>query len=109
TFPRSLIAKGVRLLAERGLPDFLGSEDLPAIGIPDDQVTTAIDVRPWLDRKWSALQAHESQLGPGSLFRHLPENLRAEALGTEWFRRCGAARTLAAPAEREDDLFAGLR
>jgi N-acetyl-1-D-myo-inositol-2-amino-2-deoxy-alpha-D-glucopyranoside deacetylase len=109
TFPHGLIAKGVRLLAERGLPDILGSEERPVIGIPDEQVTTVVDVRPWLDRKWEALRAHESQLGPGSLFRYLPEELRAAALGVEWFRRVGAGRALAAAAGREDDLFAGLR
>jgi N-acetyl-1-D-myo-inositol-2-amino-2-deoxy-alpha-D-glucopyranoside deacetylase len=107
TFPQSLILKGVRMLAERGLPDLLGTEDKPAIGIPDAEITAAVDVKPWLDRKWAALQAHESQLGPGSLFRYLPPELRAAALGVEWFSRWGAG----PPSQSgcEDDLFAGLR
>jgi N-acetyl-1-D-myo-inositol-2-amino-2-deoxy-alpha-D-glucopyranoside deacetylase len=107
TFPRSLIVQGIRLLAEHGLPDVLGSAEKPSIGMPDDAVTAAVDVRPWLGRKWAALEAHASQLGPGSLFRLLPERLREAALGTEWFSRPWSP---SAPAAgREDDLFTGLR
>ena len=111
TFPRSLVVEGVRLLAARGLPDVLGSEDEPSMGTPDAEIAAAVDVRPWLDRKLAALAAHESQVGPGSLFRLLPDDLRAAALGTEWFIRHGAGHGAGngATAAREHDLFAGLR
>lgn len=108
TFPHSLVTRGIGLLAERGLPPLLGDAAQPLLGTPDERVTTAVDVRPWLDRKWSALQAHATQVGPGSLLAHLPEDLRAEALGTEWFIRLGATPTGGATLP-EDDLFAGIR
>lgn len=108
TFPVSLVARGIEVLAELGLPPLLGAPGQPRFGTPDERVTAAVDVRPWLDRKWAALQAHATQVGPGSVFRHLPEDLRVEALGTEWFIRLGAPPTLGRAAS-EDDLLAGLR
>jgi N-acetyl-1-D-myo-inositol-2-amino-2-deoxy-alpha-D-glucopyranoside deacetylase len=105
TVPRSLLALGLRELAGRGLLDPAGL-DLPAIGTPDELITTAVDVRPWLERKWAALRAHASQLGPGSLLHALPEDLRTLVLGTEWFIGRGLLGTTA-PAG-EDDLLDGL-
>lgn len=109
TIPLALVRRGIRMLAERDLPPLLGTPDAPVLGTPDDLVTTAVDVRKWVERKWAALNAHASQLGPGSIFRHLPEDLRDDALGTEWFIRRGDPRPPLPAAGWEDDLFAGVR
>jgi N-acetyl-1-D-myo-inositol-2-amino-2-deoxy-alpha-D-glucopyranoside deacetylase len=110
TVPRSLVDAGARELAARGLLDLpdpaAGLGALP-LGVPDEQVTTAVDVRPWLPRKWAALAAHRTQLGPGSLLHALPDELRALVLGTEHF--IGRALVGAAPPAREDDLLHGVR
>ena len=105
TVPLSLVELGIAELAARGLPALLGRPGAPALGWPDQDVRAVVDVRPWLERKWAALQAHRSQLGPGSVFGYLPEELRATALGTEWFLRPGHP---CPGAAREDDLMAGL-
>jgi hypothetical protein len=78
------------------------------MGTPDHEVTTAVDVRPFLGRKWAALRAHASQLGPASQLARLPGPLREVVLGTEWFVRHGRP---AEPGDRgvEDDLLAGVR
>lgn len=89
--------------------------------IPDDRfagtytahsdLTHRVDVRPWLDRKRAALEAHASQASGGdavrtvALLASLPAPLRAAALGREWYRERGrrpGARLL-------DDVFASLR
>lgn len=109
TIARSQIVRANTLLAAEGLPSPFGTvtdpDELP-FGLPDRDVTTAVDVRPWLELKWQALHAHHSQLGPDSFFLNVPEGLREEAFGTEWF----ALHTSGTPTTLpEDDLFAGLR
>ena len=107
--PKSrLIAFHERML-EQGLSSPFGDEpiedggDLP-FGTPDGQITTAIDVRPWLGRKREALRAHASQIGPDSFFLNLPDEISRDVFGTEHYVR------LSGPGgDREDDLFEGLR
>jgi phosphatidylinositol alpha 1,6-mannosyltransferase len=82
TVPRSVVQ-----LARRELAGLRLGADADTLGTPDDRLTTTVDVRPWLDRKWAAMRAHASQFGPGSPLDDLPEPLRAALLGTEWFVR----------------------
>lgn len=88
TVPRSVVQLAARELGGLGL---LGGLRLGAeaerLGTPDERPITSVDVRPWLDRKWAAMRAHTSQLGPGSPLDHLPESVRAALLGTEWYLR----------------------
>lgn len=102
TLPRSAVETLSAHLRERGLPSPF-ADDVP-VGTPDARVTTTVDVRRWLERKWAALRAHRSQLGPDSFFLNIPADIRDTAFGTEWFERWHC--TVDAP-EREDDLFAG--
>ncbi|MER6912706.1 PIG-L deacetylase family protein [Streptomyces sp. NPDC000594] len=65
------------------------------LSVPDTYVTTAVDVTPWLDRKWRAILAHRSQVArerplPGILSR-LGEERRRRILGTEHYTRIGLA------------------
>lgn len=109
TVPRSFVATANAELPRLGLPSPFGEETDPArlvIGTPDEEVTTVVDVYAWLERKWAALRAHASQIGPDSFFLSMPEELRAEAFGTECFVRQRSS--VPTPAE-EDDLFTGLR
>ncbi|MFF2951703.1 PIG-L deacetylase family protein [Kitasatospora sp. NPDC057965] len=59
------------------------------LSVPDHTVTLTRDVTPWLDRKWAAITAHQSQLKgerplPGLLSR-LPDDVRQRILATEYF------------------------
>ncbi|MEV0145412.1 MULTISPECIES: PIG-L family deacetylase [unclassified Nonomuraea] len=61
-------------------------------GVPDDQVTTRLDVGRWAERKWEAMHAHASEVGRGAsmtLLTGLPEQARAQMLANEWYRRVG--------------------
>lgn len=109
--PRSMLAGLADAFAAAGVaPPSDDGQDLDAMaalmGVDDELVTTTVDVRPWLDRKWAALRAHVSQIAPDSFFLQVPESLRADVFGTEHFVR---TRSLVACDDVEDDLFSGLR
>ena len=65
-------------------------------GSPEALITHAVDVSAVIDRKRSAMQAHESQIAPDSFFLAMPDEAFAGAFGTEWFIALGATR---APGE----------
>ncbi len=76
----------------------------PVVGVPDDQVTTAIDATRYLDAKLAAMRAHETQITVDGEFFALSNGLGLRALGTEYFTLLAGQRGPGAPYER--DLFA---
>ncbi|GAA4166512.1 PIG-L family deacetylase [Phytohabitans flavus] len=83
----------------------LGFEPPEDFGIPDDEVTTTIDVAPYADNKCKALEAHTSQ-GENMFFLLLPPEVLRPVFGQEYFILRHS--DVPSPA-REVDLFAGLR
>jgi N-acetyl-1-D-myo-inositol-2-amino-2-deoxy-alpha-D-glucopyranoside deacetylase len=88
-------------------------EDLP-FGIPDENVTTEIDARDYLDAKLAAMRAHASQISVESPYFALSDNFGQRALGTEYYTLLApllppllAGRPVPGRA-RESDLFAGI-
>jgi N-acetyl-1-D-myo-inositol-2-amino-2-deoxy-alpha-D-glucopyranoside deacetylase len=58
--------------------------------VPDDHVTTRLDVTPWLDRKVAAILAHRTEVERGALpglVAGLAPDAQARLLGTEWYIR----------------------
>ncbi len=100
-----------RALVEAGLPSPFGDaaltrvEDVP-LGVPDEQVTTEVDVAAWLGAKRAALAAHASQIGADSFFLNTPEELTGRMFATEQFVL--EEGTAGGGGADEDDLFAGL-
>ena len=75
-------------------------------GIPDDDVTVSLDVRPWLEQKKRATnEAHRTQ-AHDQPFANLPERARWEALSIEYFRL--AHSRLPVHPRQEVDLFVGI-
>ena len=74
--------------------------DPEGFGSPEAELTTRVDVTPWLDAKRAAMRAHRSQIPDDSFFLTLDDERFALAFGTEWFIRVGGD-----PAQREDTLF----
>ena len=108
TLPKTAVIRANRLLAERGLPSPFADAERPEDvleGTWDHEITTVVDVRPWLDRKLAALKAHATQLGPDSFFLNVPDDLGELAFGTEWFVR---HRSDVHAPNPEHDLFTGL-
>lgn len=75
-------------------------------GIPDEAVTVALDVRPWLEQKKRATnEAHRTQ-AHDQPFANLPEEERWQALSVEYFQL--AQSRLPDRFHHEPDLFAGI-
>jgi len=120
--PKSVLAEGIRLMRE-GQPDGaqdaangLASEfatvesvdELP-FGVPDEQVTTEIDARDYLDAKLMAMRAHASQIAVDSPFFALSDRVGQRALGVEYYTLLAGPRGEGRGSRgRESDLFAGL-
>jgi len=58
--------------------------DRSEFGMPQEELTHAIDVSAALDRKRASLMAHASQINDESFFLAMPDDLFAMAFGTEW-------------------------
>ncbi len=84
----------------------LGDFDLPDdFGVPDEVITTTVDVSPYVVRKRKALEAHASQ-GENIFMLRMPEEGQHRMFGRESFiRQFSKVPT----PDHEDDLFAGLR
>lgn len=107
---RERLLRAHRTLLERGLPSPYGDGDIGEavlrFGVPERDITTVVDVQPWLERKRRAMAAHRSQIGPESFFLNVPEDLVGALFGVEEFVLEDGA---AGADGREHDLFAGLR
>jgi len=106
TMNRDQIQRGRRELAEAAatagieIPDAAEDEEF---GKPEREITAAVDVSPYLDRKRQAMRAHASQISEHSFFLALPDEAFRYAFGTEWFIRDGQG-----PGITETDVLAGL-
>lgn len=70
-----------------------GGDDIPAdappddfeIGVPEERITTRVDVTKWIERKRASMRAHASQISEQSFFLMMPDEAFASAFGQEWF------------------------
>jgi len=79
--------------------------DIPGIGVPDEWLTTVVDVSPYLDRKKDAFRAHLSQNSPDSFFLNTPEDEFRQAFSREFYQ---LARGELGSPQPEPDMFAGI-
>lgn len=90
--------------AELGIGDAADLPDIEDIGdvmgLPELELTTAVDVADQLDAKRRAMAAHASQISENSFFLSMPPETFAIAFGTEWYRRRGAE-----PGIRETEIL----
>ncbi|MGB9724475.1 MAG: PIG-L family deacetylase [Chloroflexia bacterium] len=88
------------------IPEPPSEEEVARRGIPEERITTAVDVRDFLGKKVAALRCHRTQLPPNHPWLNLPEDFRRTYMGYETFVLADARGVEAAP--KEEDLFAGL-
>jgi N-acetyl-1-D-myo-inositol-2-amino-2-deoxy-alpha-D-glucopyranoside deacetylase len=112
-FPRSVLQQGIDAMAAAGDDSFFEGvssvDDLP-FGVPDEDVTAAVDARAFAAQKDAAMRAHPTQIMVDGPFFALSNNLGMEVIGTEYYRLVRGTRGPAGPGPQgwEDDLFAGL-
>lgn len=105
---RALWLQAWETMQARGLATPADAADFdPARYTSDPRVTTRIDIRPYLPQKLAALVEHRTQIKPDWPWLAVPDDLRSELFGTEYFVRI--ASRVAVPDGEETDLFAGLR
>jgi LmbE family N-acetylglucosaminyl deacetylase len=109
TVPRSRMAEFARVMREHGAdwdePEPGAADGPPEIGLPDDQITTWVDITDFGDQKFDALAAHASQ-SENIFFLRMGRQLFTDLMGVETFVRVQDATGADVP---EDDLLAGLR
>jgi N-acetyl-1-D-myo-inositol-2-amino-2-deoxy-alpha-D-glucopyranoside deacetylase len=106
--PRSLLVMAFEALKNMGeeAPFGATSPDEMNMGVPDDQVTTAVDAREYLPAKMDAMRAYPTQIAVDGHFFALSNDVGQGAFAIEHYilaRGPGPA-----PGERESDLFAGV-
>ena len=103
---RDEMKRMISAMAASELADSFGGEgerpDLDSMGSPEADLTTRVDVTPWVEVKRAAMRAHSSQIAADSFFLALPDEAFRAAFGTEWFIRVGA------PAAGGDGFEDGL-
>jgi N-acetyl-1-D-myo-inositol-2-amino-2-deoxy-alpha-D-glucopyranoside deacetylase len=102
-FPRSGMKAWAELSARPDQPERPPMP--PNMGVPDEQITTVVDVRPFIQGKLDAFKAHVSQNGPEAFFLSTPAELQERAFGDEHYVL--ARGELGAPRP-EPDIFAGV-
>jgi LmbE family N-acetylglucosaminyl deacetylase len=107
TVPRSAMAEFGRLAQEQGLipADAPELAEMPDFGLPDEEITTWVEVREHVERKRAAMAAHASQ-SDSAMFLQMTPEVFATVMGVETFVRVQDTTGAHLP---EDDLFAGLR
>lgn len=109
--PRSF---GQNLAALRDRRADIRGQQLGFVGVPDEHITTEIDIRPYLDLKLQALAQHRSQFDfdesgqPKTFTTSLAEPERSQLFGVERFIRLGAAEDRSVDEQPERDLLGGL-
>jgi LmbE family N-acetylglucosaminyl deacetylase len=61
------------------------ADDGNPMGMPEAELTLAVDVRTQLDAKRAAMRCHRSQIEDTSFFLEMPDDVFATAFGIEWF------------------------
>ncbi len=109
--PRELTRRVWEQMRERGLKTPLDNPDydINRYTVPDERITTRIDVGTYMGRKRDALLAHRTQIAADGPFLAMPEDIARPWFGVEYFTLLKARVPLPPHAGYEDDLFAGIR
>lgn len=102
-FPRSNFRRMWQEMLDQGVTPPFASVDVDSLGTPDEEVTTVMDVRQYVDTKIKSLDCHQTQIDPNGPFRQIPEEKMREYMSTEYFMLASSN-----GAGNESDLLGGL-
>ncbi|MDE3088349.1 MAG: PIG-L family deacetylase [Chloroflexota bacterium] len=105
-FPRSRFEKYAKMAEKAGAEISVPMKEFIKRGIPDEAITTRVDVAKFVDLKLNALFCHASQQDPKSIWAKIPERIRREGMKVETLIR--AESRVVVPPGVEEDLFAGI-
>ena len=105
-FARSRFERYAELAAKAGVDISTPMKEFLKRALPDEVITTRIDVSAYADLKLDALNCHASQMDPNSFWTKIPPSIRKDGLKFETLIR---AESRVAPFQGiEDDLFVGI-
>lgn len=109
TMSRDGMVQGIETLKQQGVPGPWNDSrmNVEQMGTPDHLITTRLDVRAYAEQKVRAFQAHKTQIAPDNFVFTLPEEMRLQFLGFEYFMLARQAPT-SRRGEMETDFFANL-
>jgi len=109
--PRELTQRAWEQMRERGMKTPLDNPDydIARFTVPLEQITTALDVSAYMQRKRAALLEHRTQIAVDGPFFAMPEDIGRQWFGIEYFTLLQSRVPLPDHEGYEDDLFAGLR
>ncbi len=104
-WPRSRFSAYIDFLKREGkeIPEWMTSFGERAL--PEEVITTRVEVAEFARLKLESLQCHASQLGPNTIFRQIPTELWLEMVKQETFM---LAESRTGRASNETDLFQGI-
>ena len=105
-FTRGRFRQAVEAAQKMGVELSIPMQEIMKRGIPEECVTTRIDVSEFVDLKLDALACHASQLDPKNVWQRIPREVRREGMKVEMLVR--AESRVAPLQEIETDLFAGI-
>ena len=85
-FPRSLFQSMWNKMVELDLRPPFSADDTEALGTPDEEVTTVLDVGRFVAVKKESLERHRTQIERDGPFSRLPEDYMHEVMSSEFFQ-----------------------
>ena len=85
-FPRSFFQLMWNKMVELGLRPPFSADDTDALGTPDDEVTTTVNVRRYVAVKKESLERHRTQIERDGPFSKLPQDFMDEIMSSEFFQ-----------------------
>jgi LmbE family N-acetylglucosaminyl deacetylase len=87
TVPQGYYSNLIAQLAQSGSETHLWGIPPEQFGVPPEEITLALDITPFLDRKLAALRCHRTQLDDSHAFTKLTRELAVRIFSHEFFRR----------------------
>ena len=78
--------------------------DIETVAIPDELITTRIDIKPYEKSKRTAALCHRSQIAGNDAFSWAPENVRCKLMSTEYYLMADSY-LYSTPRTSDTDLF----
>ncbi len=85
-FPRSFFQRTWNKMMELGLRPPFSADDTDALGTPDGEVTTILDVSGYVAVKRESLERHRTQIERDGPFSQLPQDFMDEIMSQEFFQ-----------------------
>ncbi len=85
-FPRSFFQSMWKKMVELDLRPLFSADDTDALGTPDDEVSTILNVGKFVAIKKKSLERHRTQIERDGPFTKLPEDYMHEVMSSEFFQ-----------------------